>query len=88
MGMLLVHFGMPLEDVLAMDMHAFVSAYHSAVRVLNAKRVEDAWTAMHAAQGSDKGMKKWLARYDEPGKAAKAASTAQAKGFFGSLTRK
>lgn len=49
-----------MEWLLDLDVKSFWALSQSSDRVNAAKKIENAWTAMIAAQGQSGGMKKWL----------------------------
>lgn len=55
--------GMPIWELLDMDMYSVNSLTESVYRIKYTDKNEDAWTAMVAAQGSHENMTKWTKRW-------------------------
>lgn len=61
----LLGWGFTEERILDFDLPSFFSACESVSRVQARNKIETAWGAMIAAQGSGEGMKKFLESYHE-----------------------
>lgn len=55
--------GWSLDDVLDFDIETFNELLESVLRNEYHQKTESAWTAMVAAQGDHKGMKKWVSQW-------------------------
>lgn len=51
--------GMPLGSIADLDILTFNALLSSVIRVSMNQKIESAWTAMVAAQGTQKSMKEW-----------------------------
>jgi hypothetical protein len=54
---------MSLESIAQLDLLTFDALLSSVMRVTYTQRTEQAWTAMVAAQGTQKSMEGWLKRW-------------------------
>lgn len=57
--------GMSLTAVADLDILTFNALLSSVIRVTYNQRTEQAWTAMIAAQGTQKSMKAWVKGWDQ-----------------------
>jgi len=66
---------MPLAAIGDLDLLTFNALLQSVMRVNNTLRTERAWTAMIAAQGTQKGMNSWLRGFDKAAEKVGAIKT-------------
>lgn len=65
MSTLLVLTGMSLEEIGYLDVLTFNALLASVIRVTYTHKTEAAWTAMAAAQGTQKGMQERVSRWSK-----------------------
>lgn len=57
---MMIERGYPPDFIFSLDMLSFIALVEGSNRINAAKKIEQAWTAMTAAQGTGKSMKNFL----------------------------
>ncbi len=84
----MLHTGMPLGSIADLDILTFNALLSSVIRVSTNQKIEHGWTAMIAAQGSEKSMKDWTKALTKAANPEKAKKTNDIKAFLSDLKGK
>lgn len=83
MVLVMMRTGATLEGVLDLDVVTFNALVVGVVRVEYRDKAESAWTAMIAAQGKEKDMRKWLRQWEEAAGTKKSGTASDFLRDFG-----